>query len=372
MYFSQFGTVVNVTLIRDRETGISKGFGFVTFAREEEAGNVVTMMGKHIIEKRPVRVSFASNQGQSVNTKKSRNNCTEALDSMHLPEQSRLYMGPLEGDVIANDVTKQFCQFGTVQLVQRIRASETTVKKSFGFVDYHEGSSAVCRAFGTRAYVKGRNVHLALSKFAMELLLSDTCIFFYEAYEYCDEQHLEQHFSQFGQVYRALHIRSDPAATNTTEYYPWKNYGFIDFVTYESSNRAIEMKTQLLHPGQYIRVGRTLPQILLFDLMAISDKYGAEIKRRLEAHQAHGTWGDSKHIYGNITTSQVRIPTSMVGKLIGERGKSIAEITRDSKVKINIPKVDHNIKHVVISVTGQKENIKTAQYLMQKLLKGQK
>ena len=27
----------------------------------------------------------------------------------------------------------------------------------------------------------------------------------------------------------------------------------------------------------------------------------------------------------------------MVGKLIGERGKSIAEITRDSKVKINIP-----------------------------------
>ena len=40
---------------------------------------------------------------------------------MHLPEQARLYMGPLEEDVIANDVTKQFCQFGTIQLVQRIR-----------------------------------------------------------------------------------------------------------------------------------------------------------------------------------------------------------------------------------------------------------
>ena len=75
---------------------------------------------------------------------------------------------------------------------------------------------------------------------------------------------------------------------------------------------------------------------------------------------------------GNITTSQVRIPVAMVGKLIGERGKSIAEITRDSKVKINIPKVDSNEKQVVISITGQKENIKTAQYLMQKLLKGQK
>ena len=50
--------------------------------------------------------------------------------------------------------------------------------------------------------------------------------------------------------------------------------------------------------GQYVRVGRTLPHILLFDLMAISDKYGAEIKKRLEAHKAHGTWGDSKYIYG--------------------------------------------------------------------------
>ena len=139
--------------------------------------------------------------------------------------------------------------------------------------------------------------------------------------------------------------------------------------------------------------------------MAISDKYGTEIKKGLESHHNHGMWGDSKYIYGkeanrinwvywvwlkkrsllvaililsfiissgNITTSQVRIPVAMVGKLIGERGKSIAEITRDSKVKINIPKVDSNEKQVVISITGQKENIKTAQYLMQKLLKGQK
>ena len=32
--------------------------------------------------------------------------------------------------------------------------------------------------------------------------------------------------------------------------------------------------------------------------MAISDKYGNEIKKRLESHQAHGMWGDSKFIYG--------------------------------------------------------------------------
>ena len=102
--------------------------------------------------------------------------------------------------ILVREMPPQKLIFSLCILFLLLRASETTVKKSFGFVDYQEGSSAVCRAFGTRAFVKGRNVHLSLSKFVMELLLSDTCIFFYEAYEYCDEQHLDQHFSQFGQV----------------------------------------------------------------------------------------------------------------------------------------------------------------------------
>ena len=56
---------------------------------------------------------------------------------MHLPEQARLYMGPLEEDVIANDVTKQFCQFGTIHLVQRIRYQMN--KKSCIIMDYQPG-----------------------------------------------------------------------------------------------------------------------------------------------------------------------------------------------------------------------------------------
>ena len=56
----------------------------------------------------------------------------------------------------------------------------------------------------------------------------------------------------------------------------------------------------LIISGQYVRIGRTLPQALLFDLMAISDKYGTEIKKRLESHKAHGTWGESKYIYGKL------------------------------------------------------------------------
>ena len=36
-----------------------------------------------------------------------------------------------------------------------------------------------------------------------------------------------------------------------------------------------------------------------------------------------------------MTTSKVRIPAKMVGKLIGERGKTVVEISRDSKCRVN-------------------------------------
>ncbi len=68
--------------------------------------------------------------------------------------------------------------------------------------------------------------------------------------------------------------------------------------------------------------------------------------------------------------SQVRIPAALVSKLIGERGKTISEICRDSKTKISVPRIRAGDQHVVISVHGDQEDIKIAQYLMQKTLKG--
>ena len=92
-----------------------------------------------------------------------------------------------------------------------------------------------------------------------------------------------------------------------------------------------------------------------------------------------------------MTTSKVRIPAKMVGKLIGERGKTVVEISRDSKCRVNqqilsqcgkmnnlailqvtIPRVEEGKDTVIISITGKKKDITTAQYLMQKTLKGGK
>ena len=300
------------------------------------------------------------------------------LESIVLPEQSRVYIGPLSDDVVGMDLTQQFSQFGTVSGVSRLRASETSCKRGFGFVEFKEGQRAVNRAFGSKVFVKGKLVNVTLSRMAMEVMLCETSAFFFDAFLYCDDGAVDKHFRRFGPVFRATHllnqVRDDRRSLSREDAVINKSYGFVDFVDGESTMRCLAEKTQLLHPGQYVKVSKHLPQALQLDFMAIGDKQGNEIKRKLErVLVTEGSWGDPKKVRGDgITTSQVRIPRVMVGKLIGERGKNIVEITRDSKTKINIPTVSPDDTNVVVSVTGKREDIRTAQYLMQRLLRGQR
>ncbi len=53
-------------------------------------------------------------------------------------------------------------------LVFRLKSSETSVKKCYGFIDFVEPKSMM-RAFGSKIFVKGKHVRVALSRFAMEV-----------------------------------------------------------------------------------------------------------------------------------------------------------------------------------------------------------
>lgn len=56
--FSQYGEITEAIVISDRQTGRSKGFGFVTFANEESAQKALEMSGKEV-EGRPIVVNVA-------------------------------------------------------------------------------------------------------------------------------------------------------------------------------------------------------------------------------------------------------------------------------------------------------------------------
>lgn len=56
--FSSYGEITDVALIKDRETGRSKGFAFITFAADEAAAKALEQNGKDF-EGRPLKVTVA-------------------------------------------------------------------------------------------------------------------------------------------------------------------------------------------------------------------------------------------------------------------------------------------------------------------------
>lgn len=57
--FSQAGTVVSAQVVKDRDTGRSRGFGFVEMSTEEEAQNAVANLNGTDVEGRKIVVNIA-------------------------------------------------------------------------------------------------------------------------------------------------------------------------------------------------------------------------------------------------------------------------------------------------------------------------
>ena len=56
-HFGQFGTVVSANVISDRDTGRSRGFGFVEMSSEAEARSAEAGMNGHEVDGRTLKVN---------------------------------------------------------------------------------------------------------------------------------------------------------------------------------------------------------------------------------------------------------------------------------------------------------------------------
>jgi RNA recognition motif-containing protein len=57
--FERFGEITEAKVITDRETGRSRGFGFITFADDESAQSAITEMDGSQLEGRTIKVNEA-------------------------------------------------------------------------------------------------------------------------------------------------------------------------------------------------------------------------------------------------------------------------------------------------------------------------
>ena len=63
--FKEFGEVSYVKIIKDRETGKSRGFGFIEFASIEEAAAAKEAMDGAELDGRNIKVDFAQEKEES-------------------------------------------------------------------------------------------------------------------------------------------------------------------------------------------------------------------------------------------------------------------------------------------------------------------
>ncbi|KAK4794304.1 hypothetical protein SAY86_012298 [Trapa natans] len=60
--FSKYGEVIEARVITDRETGRSRGFGFVTFTSSEEASSAIQALDGQDLHGRRIRVNYATDR----------------------------------------------------------------------------------------------------------------------------------------------------------------------------------------------------------------------------------------------------------------------------------------------------------------------
>ncbi len=58
-FFATVGTVVSATVIKDKYTGRSRGFGFVEMSSDQEAADAITKLNGQTLDGRPIVVNEA-------------------------------------------------------------------------------------------------------------------------------------------------------------------------------------------------------------------------------------------------------------------------------------------------------------------------
>jgi len=379
-YFGQFGKVKFCQVLRDRATNQTKGFGFVTMA-ESSATQQILSRSVHVVDTRTIRVSLTHSARQGHTPEWRPPNPRRHEEKVELVSEvagievreGRVYVGPLPHNCSPNILADHFSTYGPIATSNVSRAVHNTMKKNFGLVAFTDTMPVKRVLQNPRHYVNEQFVEIALSKFAMELFLGPTTLWLWSLDWSVSKDDLVVFFNKnFGQVYRAMHIFNPLTGDK-------KGYGFVDFVDEEKRSKALRncgvQGRPFMIKGQQGFFGRQLPRQLKRDLMYMEDRFGNLLLRHLfQKVPDSGTWGGGQALQETLKgveakTITCKLPKQMLPVVVGEDGKIVTDIARDSKTKISLLKSTPQEDSVLFHIIGSVDNCKTAQYMMQMRIK---
>ena len=126
-YFSQFSPVLKVILLRDRATGISKGYAFVTIQDSPTTQQITTQ--KNMIAGRRVECEIASKKCEKVHSNEER-------------KRRKLYISRIPPKLSDQQFESFFAKFGRLRNCYIIKDMDSNTNKPFGYVEFDAAESA--------------------------------------------------------------------------------------------------------------------------------------------------------------------------------------------------------------------------------------
>ncbi|GMM33810.1 Hrp1 protein [Saccharomycopsis crataegensis] len=138
-YFSKFGEIIDLTIMRDNVTGRSRGFGFLTFKSSSSVDEVVKT--QHILD------------GKVIDPKR-------AIPREEQDKTGKIFVGGIAPEVTEKDFDEFFSKFGNVIDAQLMIDKDTRRSRGFGFVTYDspEAVDNVCQ--NQYLELKGRRMEI--------------------------------------------------------------------------------------------------------------------------------------------------------------------------------------------------------------------
>lgn len=365
--FKEFGTIIDCKVMRDGDTGLSRGFGFVTYA--------CSFMTEAALDKAPfdingTKISPKKATPDAPRYKQTNMEFNATLDKACDGKRS-IFIGALRDNISEEELEQYFSGFGRVVRACKLTDKETGEKRRYGFVDFADFGVVRKVMNITKHYIKGKRIRIDLTRPRIEFSHQTKTVYVGGLEDGIDDAELHTYFSEFGFVTRALRIPDKDG--------PKRKFGFVDFDDYDAVDIVVTQREHYIQ-GHRVRVELALP--LLNDTLyeateaATTETWEEKVQRKLQyAIPDQGAWGETNNydifVRGgaDIVSSQVKIPRGMLEYVVGMAGKVIESIADDTQTRLMIKKPELGARDIFITITGKREGIKQAQYIMANIVK---
>ena len=235
-FFSQFGELVDVVVMRFPDSQRSRGFGFVTYATGSQA-EACFAAKPHMVDGTECDTKWATPKEEMApgtgNKAGGRGKGQDVDDGMEPENQRKVFVGGLNYNTTDEGLKSYFEQFGEVIDCIVMKFKDTKRSRGFGFVTYTDSSSVDAIQESRPHTIDGSKVETKRATPRDESGGSNCKkVFCGGLKDSIEDEDLKEYFSQYGQVIAAEHMTAKSTGKK-------RGFGFVEFTDYDPVDKLM-------------------------------------------------------------------------------------------------------------------------------------